>query len=134
MSEQTAATQAHGRTTMDAGDEDNGRLSGVAYNAAGQNPAPEETTGNAGDLHLALEALSPASLLPAAAAKADTPDTTGWNEATERQTVQAGSESAQGAVHRQPQHDGNADCADAEPGRPRPVHRFDRHPVFRPHA
>ena len=86
QSQQQRQTQSFGRTTMDAGEEDSGKLSGESYG----NIAPETTAGNAGDLHLALEALSPASFLMAA--KADAANTGGWNEATERMAVQAGGE------------------------------------------
>lgn len=80
--------QRYGRTTMDAGEEDNGKLSGENYAGQSQNADTEEVTDNAGDLHLGLTAF------PASTAEigADTPGTSGWNEATERKTVQAGGE------------------------------------------
>ncbi len=79
-------SQTYGRTTMDAGEEDNGKLSGESF--------AEETTANAGDLHAAL---SPANFT-AASPRADSPSTSGWNEATERQTVQAGGEDSRSAA------------------------------------
>ena len=59
--------------------------------------AGEQTNGNAGDLHLPPSAtLAPlpgtAALGTNAAPAADTPSTSGWNEATERATFQAGGE------------------------------------------
>ncbi len=59
--------------------------------------AGEQTNGNAGDLHLppsaTLAPLPGSSVLGSSAApKADSPTTTGWNEATERATFQAGGE------------------------------------------
>ncbi len=117
MSEPIQQNPATSRTTMDAGEEDRGKLTGEPYTgdlshpqpqsrSTGANVVPEEVSENAGDLHVAFGTSSPASFAPPArpapsspagaeahrTARADTPESSGWNEATERQTVQAGGE------------------------------------------